>query len=180
VLDNGFVYWDDDRNFIDNPHYRACRRPILSGCSAPAHGHYQPLTWLSHAIVYTIWGMEPYGYHLGNVLLHAVNAVLVYVLIATCSSSWVTAPAHTERRSPPHRRTVFRRAPLRVEAVAWATERREVLCATFLLVSVLAYVRMAVCKGHSRAAWRRWYASRSGRSRLRCCRRAGDDPPATS
>src|SRR5437868_2924388 len=81
VLRNGFVTWDDDRNFLTNPHYRGLGAEQLHWMWTTFHlGHYVPLTWMSLGLDYVLWGMNPAGYHLTNVLLHSANAVLVYFL----------------------------------------------------------------------------------------------------
>src|SRR2546425_2487405 len=81
LLGNGFVNWDDQANFLDNPHYRGFGRSNLRWMFTTAHlGHYIPVTWLTLALDYTVWGLNPAGYHLTSALLHAVNALLVYRL----------------------------------------------------------------------------------------------------
>ena len=93
-----------------------------------------PMTMLSHMVVSQVCGMNPWGHHLGNVLVHALNAALVFAWLrqmtgATWRSLWVAA--------------LFAFHPLRVEPVLWVTERREVLCAFFGLLTLMAYVRYA-------------------------------------
>jgi hypothetical protein len=78
-IGNDFVNWDDDRNFIDNPDYRGLGpSQITWAFQAFILGHYHPLTWLSSSLDYVLWGMNPAGYHFGNVVLHAITAVLVF------------------------------------------------------------------------------------------------------
>ena len=72
TLLNGFVKWDDDVNLLDNPHYRGLGWSHIRWMFANTlTGHYIPVTWLSFGLDYTIWGMNPIGYHLTNVVLHA-------------------------------------------------------------------------------------------------------------
>lgn len=110
---------------------------------------WMPLTWISFALDYRIWGLNPAGYHLTNALLHAVNTGLV-VLIAnrlyrnalpdTDSSSvhsWVY-PATLLLAG-----LLWALHPLRVESVAWVTERKDVLNGLFSLGSILCYLRYA-------------------------------------
>jgi hypothetical protein len=77
VLDNGFIpNWDDRTNFLDNPHYRGLGLPQLQWMFTTFHaGHYIPLTWLSLGLDYLLWGMDPVGYHLQSLLLHAATAL---------------------------------------------------------------------------------------------------------
>ena len=77
ALRNGFLNWDDNVNFLTNPHYRGLGWANLRWMFTTLHlGPYQPLSWLTCALDYLLWGMNPIGYHLTNVLLHAANAVL--------------------------------------------------------------------------------------------------------
>ena len=95
---------------------------------------WQPLTMWSHMVICQVFGLNPWGHHLANVLLHALNAGLVFALLqqmtgATWRSLLVAA--------------LFAVHPLRVEAVAWVTERRDVLSAFFGLLALIAYARYA-------------------------------------
>jgi len=143
ALGNEFVDWDDRQNFVDNPHYRGFAPANLAWMFSAIHlGHYMPLTWLSSALDYTLFGMNPVGYHLTNLLLHGLVAVLLAQLIAELLER--AAPSVSARARG---QCAFAGAllyavhPLRVESVAWATERRDVLSGALLLLSILAYVR---------------------------------------
>ena len=141
-LDGAFLDWDDRENFLHNPHFRGL---------GPAHlrwmlttgllGHWMPLTWLSLAVDWTIWGLNPFGYHLTSLGLHAISAVLVFVLARRLFA--MTAP-HLGPTPPTVGAAVaallFAVHPLRVESVAWITERRDVLAGVFFLGAVLAYL----------------------------------------
>jgi Tfp pilus assembly protein PilF len=159
VLDNGFVDWDDETAIVTNPGIQGLTTAHLRWMfTSFTLGHYHPLTWLSMAFDYTLWGLDPAGFHLTNLLLHALNAVLVFRLVLallerTIGSRggvalvwWSAAGA-----------VVWAVHPVRVEAVAWATERRELLCATLLLGTVLAYLRAADEEAES-PAYRHWLA----------------------
>ncbi|MGH9886528.1 MAG: tetratricopeptide repeat protein, partial [bacterium] len=153
VLSNGFVAWDDDKNFLDNTNYRGLGLAQLGWMWSTFHlGHYVPLSWMSLGLDYVLWGMNPVGYHLTNLILHAVNAVLVYHLArrlfgladpagqdGSVRDVWAAVAAAL----------LFSIHPLRVESVAWATERRDVLSCLFFLSSILAYLR-AVERGSRR------------------------------
>lgn len=81
VLQNGFVEWDDAVNFLQNPHYRGLGWEQISWMVTTFHGgHYQPLSWLTLGFDYVLWGMDPLGYHLTNLLIHAANTVLFYFI----------------------------------------------------------------------------------------------------
>jgi tetratricopeptide (TPR) repeat protein len=160
ALDAGFVNWDDDRNFLWNPGYRGLGPGELRWMfTATLMGHYIPLTWLSLGLNYALGGMEPWGYHLGNLVLHAANAALLFFvarrLLAAAVSS--DAPGSGPGEARAHEAAgigpiaggaaaaalLWALHPLRVESVAWVTERRDVLCGFFYLLAVLAYLRGA-------------------------------------
>jgi tetratricopeptide (TPR) repeat protein len=164
VLDAGFLNWDDDVNLLENPRYRGLGWTQLRWMfTTMLLGHYIPLTWVSFGLNYALGGMTPWGYHLGNVLLHAANAGVFYVvarrLLAAAFGAGVAAP----RARPALALTlgaafaalVFGVHPLRVESVAWVTERRDVLCGLFYLLATLAY--LAGVRGGG-AIQGRWWA----------------------
>ena len=79
ALGNEFVNWDDERNFVLNPNYRGLGWTEIHWMwTSHLLGRYVPVTWMTIGLDYTIWGMNPLGYHLTSVLLHTVNAVLFY------------------------------------------------------------------------------------------------------
>src|SRR5213594_2187201 len=79
TLQNQFVAWDVDKNFLDNPRYRGLGWAHLRWMFTAFHlGHYIPLTWVTFGLDYLLWGMNPLGYHLTSLLLHAANAVLFF------------------------------------------------------------------------------------------------------
>ncbi|HUE30733.1 MAG TPA: tetratricopeptide repeat protein, partial [Verrucomicrobiae bacterium] len=157
ALRNDFVLWDDDLNFTDNPSYRGLSWRQLRWMFTTVHGgHYQPLSWVTLGLDYTLWGMNPAGYHLTSLLLHAANAVLFYhVVLALLRRAGLSGPALAVEGAAGVGALFFAVHPLRVEAVAWASERRDVLSSLFYLATVLAYLHMAEEEGSGRA--RRWY-----------------------
>ena len=145
ALGNGWVDYDDDRNFLTNPHYRglgpAQLRWMLTGAIM---GHWTPVTWLTHGVDYVLWGMNPLGYHLGNLLLHAGNVALVYALALRLLGTALPKEAPLARRlGAGVTALLFGLHPLRAESVAWITERRDVLAAMFFLLALLAWLRFA-------------------------------------
>jgi Flp pilus assembly protein TadD len=160
ALQGDWVYFDDDQNFLNNVAYRGLGptqlRWMLTGVIV---GHWTPVTWLSHGVDYVVWGMNPFGYHLGNVLLHAANAGLVYVLaLGLLGAAMPAAGPPALRLGAAIVALVFALHPLRAESVAWITERRDVLSAFFGLGSVLAYLRFAAAPERRRA----WYGASLG------------------
>lgn len=146
VLRNGFVNWDDEKNFLNNPHYRGLGLSQLAWMWTTFHlGHYVPLSWMTLGLDYSVWGMNPAGYHLTNLLLHTANAVLLYfvahrVLRLTHVESSGIEPLVVVATAG-FAALLFAVHPLRVESVAWVTERRDVLSLFFYLFSVLTYLR---------------------------------------
>ena len=149
TLSNGFVNWDDDLVLTDNPAYRGFSPSHLWWMATTTRaGHWQPLTWLSYAIDHAIWGMDPRGYHLTNLLLHALNAVLVWSIVRTLLAG--RGPGGAVAMAAAAGSLFFAIHPLRVESVAWATERRDVLSGCFWLLALFTYLRAVARDGRPR------------------------------
>jgi protein O-mannosyl-transferase len=156
ALGNDFVDWDDEINLTGNPHYRGLGWTQLRWMATSAYvlGHWIPLTWLTFGIDYVLWGMNPVGYHLTNVLLHAANAALFTLLSFRLLRLAMPGVSETHARVGAAVGALFWALhPLRVESVAWATERRDVLAGFFFLLSVLAYLRMVAAPAERRRRW---------------------------
>ncbi len=174
ALDGGFLDWDDDRNFLWNTGYRGLGlRELQWMFTATWMGHYIPLTWLSFGLNYSLAGMEPWGYHLGNLLLHAANTTLFFFVARRLLTVAAFSPAPRgngqsegadERPHQPEgggavslgaaaAALLWALHPLRVESVAWITERRDVLCGFFYLLAVLAYLQGATRKHTLTGRW---------------------------
>src|SRR3989454_4517414 len=144
ALHNQFVNWDDDKNFLDNPHYRGLGWSQLRWMWTTHAGHYIPLTWMTLGMDYLLWGMNPVGYHLTSLLLHVTSAVVVFFLarrLLTLALPRASGRGHALTVSAGFAALVFAIHPLRVESVAWATERRDVLSGLFYLLTLLTYLR---------------------------------------
>jgi tetratricopeptide (TPR) repeat protein len=143
ALQNGFVNWDDLETLVENENFRGLTWSHLGWMFTTFQlGHYQPLSWLTFSLDYLLWGMNPFGYHLTNILLHSANAVLFYFV--TLRLLEIGAPisiAVVLKLAAGFSALVFAIHPLRVESVAWATERRDVLSGLFLLLTVLSYLK---------------------------------------
>ena len=142
ALHGGFV-WDDEAYIKANEGFHGLGWRQIRWMFTTFHaGHYMPLTWLSWSVDYLVWGTDLFGYHLGNLILHMAN-VLVFLLIAHRLLS-LTAPS----AAPGARYAaavlaalIFGVHPLRVESVAWATERKDCLSGLFYLLTILLYLR---------------------------------------
>src|SRR2546422_5301013 len=140
ALQNQFVSWDDAENFLDNPHYRGLGWTHLRWMWTTHLGHYIPLTWMTLGLDYLLWGMNPVGYHLTSLLLHAANAVVFFFVVRRLLTRALPGPSergHALAVSAGVAALVFAIHPLRVESVAWVTERREVVLGLFYLSTVL-------------------------------------------
>src|SRR3989441_1007776 len=156
TLQNQFVNLDENDNFLDNPHYRGLAWTHLRWMWTTHLGHYIPLTWMTLGLDYLLWGMNPVGYHLTSLLLHAANAVVFFFVVRRILTRALPSPSergHALAVSAGFAALVFAIHPLRVESVAWVTERRDVLSGLFYLVTILVYLR--ACEGEERG--RRWY-----------------------
>jgi tetratricopeptide (TPR) repeat protein len=161
ALGAGYVNWDDPQNFLENPGYRGLGPGNIEWMFTTAlMGHYIPVTWLTLGTDYVLWGMDPLGYHLSNVLYHVAAALLLYlVLLSLLKTVWPPAAEGEELRfrlSAAAGALFFSIHPLRVESVAWLTERRDPVSAIFFFLTILAYLR------YVRASEGRWLAASAG------------------
>jgi tetratricopeptide (TPR) repeat protein len=157
ALAGGFV-WDDHDNLTLNGSYRGLSWDHLRWMFGSVHrGHYQPLSWISLALDHALWGMNPAGYHLTNLSLHALNALLLWWLARRLLS--LALGRGPDRASvvlgAAAASLLFALHPMRVESVAWITERRDLLSACFYLLGLLAY--LAAQRRDRRRRWR-WLA----------------------
>lgn len=132
ALLNGFVNWDDPIYILNNTQLRDTSlgglwRILTNGW---IDGNYHPLTAASLWLNYAIGKLNPVGYHLSNVLLHTLNTALVYKLAHRIIKSPAAALAAS---------LLFALHPMHVEAVAWATARKDALSACFMLLALLAW-----------------------------------------
>jgi tetratricopeptide (TPR) repeat protein len=135
----GFI-WDDQQNVTDNQLLRTTEGLKRTWADPSASIQYYPLTYTGFWVQYQLWGLQPLGYHLVNVLLHAVNAILLGVLLMRLSvpGAWLAA-------------FIFAVHPVHVESVAWITELKNVLSGFFFLSAFLAYLRFVDVRAHQ---WR--------------------------
>jgi protein O-mannosyl-transferase len=154
-LRNGFVgVWDDNINIVENPHIRSLDIPFFRWAFFDFHGsNWLPLTWISLAVDHALWALDPLGYHLTNILLHMVNTLLVVLLIVKLLQTVKKGRTGSDITGFHDDRPIMIAAgvtgllfgihPLHVESVAWAAERKDLLCALFFLMSVLTYTNYA-------------------------------------
>ncbi|MBE7414444.1 MAG: tetratricopeptide repeat protein [Deltaproteobacteria bacterium] len=146
---NGFVNWDDPVYVLENPYIRSIDGPSVRFMLTSFYSaNWHPLTLVSYALDYSLWGKDPFGYHLTNNVLHALNTALSALLafrVATLAG--VRAPLIASAVTA----ALFGLHPIHVESVAWVSERKDLLCALFFLLAALSYMRYAL------ASSRGWY-----------------------
>ena len=125
ALGNGFVF-DDNEQVVGNRLLRS-----LSNIPHLLTSSYRPLRDVSHVIDFAIWGAKPFGFHLTNVLLHAANAILVFVIVRRMTGVVVTAAIAA---------LIFVVHPLQPDAVTYVSGRRDVLFSLFYLASFYNYL----------------------------------------
>ena len=131
-----YVNFDDDAYVYQNP--QVVRGLTLDGVAAAftraTVSNWHPVTSISHMLDCQLYGLPPGGHHLTNVLLHAAAAVLLFLVLLRMSGDfWPSAFAAA----------VFAIHPLRVESVAWISERKDVLSGVFFMLTLAAYVAYA-------------------------------------
>jgi tetratricopeptide (TPR) repeat protein len=135
-LRNALTNWDDNQYLLTNPLVQQLSFQSIANLFAPATyvlGNYHPLTLLTYAIEWHFAGANPVPYHLTNLLLHLVSAVLVWrVVVALTAGNTRSALVTT---------ALFALHPMHVESVAWISERKDVLYTAFFLGSLLMYLR---------------------------------------
>jgi len=148
ALSAGFVLWDDDKNFLENAGWRGLSLEHLRWMATTFHGGpYQPLSWFSLALEHAAWGMRPAAFHATNVALHAAGTVAFFFLARKVFAIAVPAIAGSAREFAAFAAALFFGVhPLRVESVAWITERRDVLSGVFYVLALLAYVHAATAE----------------------------------
>ena len=135
-----FVTYDDPDYVTTNPHVQGglTRDAVVWAFRTGHSGNWHPLTWLSHMLDCQLYGLEPAGHHLTSLLFHALNTMLLYILLrrltgAVWRSAFVAA--------------LFALHPLHVESVAWVSERKDVLSACFFFLTLWAYARYVEVQG---------------------------------
>ncbi len=136
IRHNGFVNYDDNGYITENPNVKGgiTQQSIKWAFTKPYAANWHPLTWLSHMLDCELFGLHPLGHHSVSVLIHIVNALLLFwILNSITGSMWASAFIAA----------VFALHPLQVESVAWAAERKTVLSGLFWLLTTAAYIHYA-------------------------------------
>jgi tetratricopeptide (TPR) repeat protein len=146
ALHADFVFVDDGAMLLNNPHiYSGLTWDSAKWAFQAGHwGMWMPLTWLSHQLDVTLFGLYPEGPHLEGVLLHATSAVIAWFFLKRATGdTWRSLLVAL----------LFATHPMRAESVVWVSERKDVLCVLFSVAALERYV--AYRKGPT---WPRWLA----------------------
>ena len=141
-LFNGYVNWDDSPILLYNDYVRGISLGNIKWMFTTFYmSHYQPLSWISLALDYDIWKLNPFGYHLTNILLHAFSSALLATLSLVFFK--IIKIPYKERIYGAVFAAVFWAVhPLRAESVSWITERRDVLSAALFMLAFYLYVKV--------------------------------------
>ena len=132
ALTNDFVNWDDDYNLGKNTNTALLNWDnIVNIFTEPVIGNYNPLPILTFAIERSIFGLDPTIYHVNNVLLHLVCVFFIFRIFRSLNLTILAAAAGA---------LLFGIHPMRVESVAWVTERKDVLFGAFFLSALWLYI----------------------------------------
>ncbi|MDO9528887.1 MAG: tetratricopeptide repeat protein [Syntrophales bacterium] len=143
VGNHAFVNYDDIKYVTENRHVQAglTLKSVKWAFTATHASNWHPLTWLSHMADCQIYGLNPRGHHLTNVLFHILNSILLFIILRRITGSlWKSAFVAA----------LFALHPLHVESVAWVAERKDVLSTFFWMLTMGSYI---------------WYVERPGTSR---------------
>lgn len=155
-----FLDWDDDINIVQNTHLRGLSWENVRWMFTDAAymRRYVPLAWLDWAVEYELFGLTAKSSHVGNIALHALNAVLVFVLVRrVLARGWRGRPgaASLVPFAAAVGAAIWAVHPLRVETVAWASGRIYAQATLFALMATLAYFK--ACEGGWRGTARGWW-----------------------
>ena len=159
ALQNDFVLWDDDLYVLKNPHIQSLNASFFKWAIFTFHAYnWHPLTWISHALDYAVWGLNPLGHHLTNIIFHAVNTFVVVFLMIRLLETKKEPTMSSGARGFLTERAILMAAgvtgllfglhPVHVESVAWVSERKDLLCALFYLLTISMYVRHLSVREH--------------------------------
>jgi protein O-mannosyl-transferase len=134
VFSSEFVNFDDPIYVTENDHIQQglTLKTAQWAFATHLHGHYHPLTWLSHAADFVFFGLDPAGHHLSSFLIHLINTLLLFITLRKLTGEmWPSAFAAA----------LFGVHPLHVEPVAWVADRKDLLCGFFWILSLWVYAK---------------------------------------
>lgn len=154
TLDNDFVNWDDEANFLNNVGFRGLGIEQVRWAWTTFHmGTYQPIAWMLASVEYTLFGLDPRGFHAVSIAIHVFTIVLLFALTLAILRR---AGVRMDRGAVTLAAVAtgwFAVHPLRVEVVAWATSQAYQLCGLFFVAAILAYLRASDDPERRRPRW---------------------------
>ena len=156
ALDCEFVNYDDPGYVTGNPYVQGglTWSGVVWAFTAPTD-YWHPLTWLSHMLDWELFGDGAAGHHLTSVIWHSLNSALAFLVFLRLAGRFDILAAGGFWRSA-FAAALFAWHPLRVESVAWVTERKDVMSGFFFLLTLLAYAQIAAARTAGRSAWWRY------------------------
>jgi tetratricopeptide (TPR) repeat protein len=132
IIHQPFSNYDDGEYVTSNPNVQSglTRATLRWAITSTDHANWHPLTWLSHTLDWQLFGSDPSGHHFTSLLLHGLNVVLLFFLLARITGSTGRSLLVA---------AIFAVHPINVESVAWIAERKNVLCTLFFLLALTAY-----------------------------------------
>ena len=159
ALKNGFVDWDDEKNFLNNYQYRGLGWEQLKLMFTSARmGPYTPLASLTFGFDYVLWGMTPSGYHFTSVALHCVSAAVFYFLNLKLLGHLAGTDSQQRKNelnlAAAFSTLFFAVHPLRAESVAWLSGRHDILAGLFYMLALLWYIEPRSVPDGKTPGWR--------------------------
>lgn len=152
ALGHGWVF-DDSANFTSHDKWRGLNAETLHWMWSTSHmGHFIPVTWMTLGLDYEIWGLDPFGFHLSNLLWHWATSLAFLALFHKLLAISLPAIAHTHPSRLKWAAFIatlfFAIHPLRVESVVWITERRDMVSGALVALCGIFYLRYSntTCK----------------------------------
>ncbi len=159
VLWNEFLDWDDDTNFLENPHFRGLGwEQVRWAFTTHWLGAYQPFAWILFGVEYALWKLNPWGFHFTSILLHIAITVTIWSLAVMLLKRDAAGSAELARSPAPLgvaalAALLFAVHPLRVETVAWASAQGYLPGTLLALLATAVYVRAIESQGWLRIVW---------------------------
>jgi len=139
IIDNGFVTWDTNDYVLQNPNIKEISLVSLRWMLTAFYiSNWHPITWLSHAIDYHFYALNPIGHHITNLVFHIINSLLLYFIVKRFLA-FIVADKKYNILTAGLCALLFSVHPQHVESVAWLAQRKDLLCALFSLLSILFY-----------------------------------------
>ena len=129
AMQAGYI-WDDDDYLLENESVKQASGIVRTWSDISANPQFYPMVFTTFWIEHQMWGLQPAGYHIVNILLHALSAIFLWRILKRLEIPGAAVAA-----------ALFALHPVHVESVAWITERKNVLSGLFYMLSMIAYLR---------------------------------------